>query len=311
MIIELKKFKKFYNENKITLSLKPKKYPIDNKKFSEYIDNCETKKDMELAQNLLEKTIHVTYRQFTNRLKEVGNDLKDFVKKEKFDKVILLLKDYPGENLKKSETWVTLLLYKTIKDIVDVIVTDFGSIPNVPDISKDDKILVVISDDASYSGSQVCLITADLKLAQKHGLMNITNFLAIPFISDKALKKIKKCIGKHIVISKNSQLIEAIGSKVPLYFDHKLADATSTFPKIYSSGLIKGCQIGDEKCPPAFYKRLKYFYEGKQIKDLSKLSTMSRSLKSKRRKSRLKSSYRKTNSKSRQNNKKIFVYNSI
>ena len=165
-------------------------------------------------------------------------------------------------DMKKSNFWITMLFFGYLSNVITGIC--------VNDIHRTvGKTLVIIPDDVSYSGGQYKSVLNSLSNRIEE---NQDIFAAIPYISNKALGKIKKKEGlkSKVVISKESEIFYSIEELIdkdedmterklktqhtnvkrklwkdlttisrnlhPIYFDHKLADMASIYQDIYALG---------------------------------------------------------------------------
>ncbi len=208
---------------------------------------------------------YVDFEEYLNKVINLSIELLKLIK-ENVDKKFLFI--VPGA-INKSNTWMLFLflneiknqygndIYKLLKDcyvIADYrIIYDYENINNVIF----NNAIYIYFDDMSYSGSQV--------------LTNLSNFnfkiyFFCPYYSIIAAKRIKN-INNTINFFKTTEFIESFKNQfikdydygniilneiknndiynnafqynndlIPIYFDHKIADAVSTFQKIILLG---------------------------------------------------------------------------
>lgn len=195
----------------------------------------------EIAKKFLDKTEYISENKFDEYLLKSFNEMLEIYE----FKTLQFFN--PENNPNKSNYWVINKLLKFITDdTYSIIVSD-----NISDF--DSTYPIIIADDASYSGSQICNYIEDYIDVKKYKL-----FILIPFISKIAIERISnfskdiKFIEKNryelkpltelMEIEKIKKLFDYYGisiiSQYPIYFNHKVADSYSSFPLIYSYGIM-------------------------------------------------------------------------
>jgi hypothetical protein len=159
------------------------------------------------------------------------------------------------DDINKSSYWIMQIIRKYInkKKYIIKIITDVKNL--------DESLPVIIADDASYSGSQMANTIQDNFENTRFDI-----FILIPFMSNTAIDIIKKSytdnnnegsikfldtsiyIIKPIYELMSKENIEKLFlyytdnpkyiREYPIYFDHKVADNYSSFPLIYTYGII-------------------------------------------------------------------------
>ncbi len=270
--IDKKIFDQFFNENKHLLSYKPKEYGIDEKNFIEWINNYTTPELKSLASLFRKYTRYVSYSEYVNKIASICADIRS--KSIEYDTIILLVNNL----MDKSNFWVALLHYSFLQDIITNIVVN--NLENYTPKNKDEKILGIICDDASYSGVQFILNMGSIPK-----YMDI--LISIPYMSTKAKKRIT-FNEKNIYITKQTEEFKTFGQYIQndfigtkkaidvaneykittnlhtIFFNHKLADMVSIYQLVYIFGtsflpssspyfnyknlsLIKGCSLEHHK----------------------------------------------------------------
>jgi hypothetical protein len=344
----LNNFDKFYNENKDKLYMPlNKNYPLNYKKGIHWSNLQCDEESKSFALSIIENTRYVSFYEFNEELKKISLSYLKNIKKDK-DFVYILIIPY---KIKKSNTWVSLLVYKYLKPIINYIEYDINDVYNRNIDSKDilykKKIRCILCDDCSYTGLQIMETLSfnnklnikndkkepeetdkewlqwnnNLKKKINNVISNIDiNYFSvdviIPYISSRANKLINKLQYVRIPSSRNifDTFIEQININLypqyiinefystfmyhddisAIYFDHKIADAVSTFNKVYllaplfncsnrqiKYNFIENCDLSYENidnnvkfidlekemevCPSTFYKKIKYTYKNKQI----------------------------------------------
>lgn len=292
-MLSIKKIKEFIEENKDDIiETKINTYPIDEIKFTEWINN-HSLKYREEASKFRSKTIHISFDRFKEKLGQICGEIREIY--SKYENIVLIIPN----KMDKSNFWISCYIFYYLMDIVTHVVFNIQDFDHIKE-----KSLIIIVDDASYSGKQISLYSQGALKSPHHILF------AIPYMSNNALKKIKSEFVSNklnILMCESTEIFYIFngGQKklYPIYFDHKLADMVSTYQLTYSLGrdqvtkdtefkyipmsLIKGCElykivdpyidtedilydVGKENmCPLPFYKNIKYLYKGKIIKDFS------------------------------------------
>jgi hypothetical protein len=215
--------------------------------------------------------------------------------KDRYKNIILLL----SNKLNKSNFWTSMFIFHYLNDIITHVTQQIQDTSFI-----EEKSLIVIPDDSSYSGIQITTYSYNARYI-KHDIL-----FAIPYISKAAKKKIISNLrtdDNKILLCDSTIEFEKYKNKLyPIYFDHKLADSVSTFQLTYALGrdevtgdpnfkyepmsLIRGCELykevddpetletGDildivkeKMCPPPFYKYIQYTFRGKVIENLEDL----------------------------------------
>ena len=237
----------FYQENKHLLSRTVAEYPINEENFVKWINKYENP-DLKSVASLFRKyTRYVSHTEFVGKIGSICAGVRD--KSKGFDNVVLMM----NSDVKKSNFWVAFLTYHFLNDIITDIVADTLSnfIPENPT----NKVLGIICDDASYTGSQISVMMGKIPTT-------VEVFFVIPYISTIAKKKIKKKAPKNISFSTeieefksfeenlNKENINGLNyrqiknkyrdipfGKMTIYFSHKLPDMVSVYQTIYSFGI--------------------------------------------------------------------------
>jgi hypothetical protein len=221
-------------------------YNINNNLKNEWLAKCDISiKD--IAEEFLNITQYISNDIFDDYL---AKSLKEML--EYFDNIknIYIQFFIPENSLNKSNYWVIKKLVKLINDndngkYIISINSDIKSFNN--------NFPIIIADDASYSGSQICSYIEDYIDSKNYKL-----FLLIPFISKIAIERIRSYDNNIKFIENNryelkpltdlmenekiKRLFSYYGNsnitQYPIYFNHKVADSYSSFPLIYSYGIM-------------------------------------------------------------------------
>lgn len=230
--------------------VEPNRHPIDNNKLYEWLDKSDVK-IKSIATEFIMKTTYISYNFFCKMLKKAFIEMLSVLKTQTLQFYIAS----DDVNYKfKSGFWI----FKHIDKYID---KSKYKVKIVDDISKIDKdIPIIIADDATYSGTQLNTFI--------EGFENMTCdiYILIPFVSNTAIDVVKegfnknningtlyfpnkaKYIMKPIYELMDEKKLEELFSyytnngknirEYPIYFDHKVADNYSSFPLIYTYGII-------------------------------------------------------------------------
>jgi len=245
--------KNFINRNKNYEDLIPKhKYPIDFVKADMWINSQCTLYTQKAARFFIDYTTYVDFPTFFNNLLICVND---FIKTIGTKNYILLTLYTPVKGI-KSSYWLSHLIYPLLHPKpVDVL----NTIENINFITD-----YLIIDDAMYTGIQmsdnIMYILRDIDVNR---FPDITIHIVVPYYTyisienlDNDLtnlginikiyklinmKTLKKYLYDHInnierlrIIDIYTYIFKIELNHIPLYFDHKLPDNISSYPKMYN-----------------------------------------------------------------------------
>ena len=239
-----------YTSNNI---IKPNKHSIDNNNLNLWLNKSD--KDIKsIATEFIMKTTYISYSIFVKYLKKSFYEMISDLKTTKTLQFLIISDNDKISYKYKSGYWILNHLYYYIdtKEYSIKIVNDIKDI--------DTSIPIIIPDDASYSGSQISSFIENFEN------MSCDIYILIPFLSNTAIDVIKnmfnasniegnlffpnksKYIIKAIYELMNEEKIEKLFSyytkdgknirEYPIYFDHKVADNYSSFPLIYTYGVV-------------------------------------------------------------------------
>jgi hypothetical protein len=223
-------------------------YNFNENLKNEWLAKCDNSiKD--IAKEFLNITQYISNDIFDDYLLRSLDEMLDYYDTNK----ITALQFYiPENNFNKSNYWVINKLVKFLSKNEKYLITISDNLnnfnPNVP---------IIIADDASYSGSQITSYIEDNINPDKYDKL----FILIPFISKIAIEKINSYFNdKNNIrfIEKNRYLLKPLTelmenekikrlfsyygnsniTQYPIYFNHKIADSYSSFPLIYSYGVM-------------------------------------------------------------------------
>jgi len=227
---------------------KPNSYPINAKNVIKWLEQSDPS-IRNIANEFILKTTYINHNMFLKTYKKAIEEMISILDINVLQFFISI------DDKNKSNYWIMQIIEKYVNSnkYKIIIVSDFSKIdPSYP---------VIIADDASYSGSQMANTIEDNFQRTKLDI-----FILIPFMSNTAIDTIKKSysdnlnegsimfLDKSIYIMKpiyeliDKDKIELLFSyythnpknirEYPIYFDHKVADSYSSFPLIYTYGII-------------------------------------------------------------------------
>jgi hypothetical protein len=234
--------------SKSTTIVKPNSYPINAKNVIKWLEQSDPSVRA-IANEFILKTTYINYNMFLKTYKKAIEEMISMLDTNVLQFFISI------DDKNKSNYWIMQIIEKYVnsnKYKINII-SDFSKLdPSIP---------VIIADDASYSGSQMANTIEDNFQRTK-----LDVFILIPFMSNTAIDIIKKSytdnlnegsimfLDKSIYIMKpiyeliDKDRIELLFSyythnpkyirEYPIYFDHKVADNYSSFPLIYTYGII-------------------------------------------------------------------------
>ena len=234
--------------NSSIIMKKPNKHPFNTNNVSLWLDKSEPS-IRKIATEFILKTVYINHVQFLKTYKVAIKEMLDILKTD-------ILQFFMNvDDINKSSYWIMQIIRKYInkKKYIIKIITDVKNL--------DESLPVIIADDASYSGSQMANTIQDNFENTRFDI-----FILIPFMSNTAIDIIKKSytdnnnegsikfldtsiyIIKPIYELMSKENIEKLFlyytdnpkyiREYPIYFDHKVADNYSSFPLIYTYGII-------------------------------------------------------------------------
>jgi hypothetical protein len=231
----------------------PNSHPLNQISIKNWVEQSDEK---EIAQEFINITTYISYETFKTVLYKCTDEMIDFMKLN--NKTVLqfyVSNEIEPSYMHKSSYWIISHIKKYLQSFPEF---DIKIIDKIDEYDKDS--YLIIADDASYSGSQISGIIENL-----YG-KSLNFYFLIPFISTTALNTIKDSLsdnGFDEVInypSKTCFIMKPIYelmdeeniiklfkyytekgtgiNQYPIYFDHKVGDNYSSFPLIYSYGVI-------------------------------------------------------------------------
>lgn len=234
------------------MNIIPNKHNINNTKLKEWLDKSDSH-IKSIAHEFILKTKYISYSIFKKYLKNTYFEMLKSLNTTKLQ--FFIISDNSSISYKnKSGYWVL----SHIIPYIDSKIYNYKIIYNINDI--DYNLPVIIPDDATYSGSQIS------SFIEHFSNKKCDIYILIPFISNTAIDTITKTFKENQIDgtlyfpTKQKYIIKSIyelmtqdkiiklfsyytkdGQNVreyPIYFDHKVADNYSSFPLIYTYGII-------------------------------------------------------------------------
>ena len=246
-------FNSFMSNNSINYIIKPNKHNINNNNLNIWLNKSDDN-IKNIANEFIMKTTYISYSIFQKYLKKCYIEMVSTVLKDvDILQFFIISEDSDVSYKNKSGYWI----YKHLLSYINKNNYKFKIVNNIDDI--DFSLPVIIPDDASYSGSQ---LSSFIEIFENK---KIDLYLLIPFISNTAIDIIKNSHNEYNIegdlhFPKNKFIIKPIydlmedekieklfsyytknGKNIreyPIYFDHKVADNYSSFPLIYTFGII-------------------------------------------------------------------------
>ena len=234
------------------MNIIPNKHNINNTKLKEWLDKSDSP-IKSIAHEFILKTKYISYSIFKKYLKNTYFEMLKSLNTTKLQ--FLIISDNSSVSYKnKSGYWVL----NHIIPYIDKIIYDYNIIYDINDINYN--LPIIIPDDATYSGSQISSFIEQFRKKK------CDIYILIPFISNTAIDRITTTFNESEIDGtlyfpiKNKFIMKPIyelmsddkiiklfsyytkdGRNVrdyPIYFDHKVADSYSSFPLIYTFGVI-------------------------------------------------------------------------
>ena len=234
------------------MNITPNKHNFNNTKIKEWLDKSDYE-IKQIAHEFILKTMYISYSIFKTYLKKTYFEMIKTLNTNKLQ--FLIISDSSSVSFKnKSGFWVL----NHIIPYIDNEKYEYKIVNDIKDI--DYQYPIIIPDDATYSGSQ---ISSFIELFSNK---NCDIYIMIPFISNTAIDIItttfkeneiegtlyfpikNKFIIKPVYELMSEEKIKKLFSyytkdgqnirEYPIYFDHKVADNYSSFPLIYTYGVI-------------------------------------------------------------------------
>ena len=228
----------------------PKTHNIDNHKLGLWLDKADIS-IKNIAIEFIMKTVYISYKVFFNILQKCTIEMLSSINSNILQ--FYLASDDVNYRF-KSSYWII----KQIKTIIDISKYTIKIVTKINDLDLNETI--IFADDASYSGSQIS------NFFEEFTDLKCNIYILIPFISNTAIDTITSSFfdnnikGSLNFVVKNRFVMKPIyqlmnsdkiiklfkfysknGTNIreyPIYFDHKVADNYSSFPLIYTYGII-------------------------------------------------------------------------
>lgn len=189
--------------------------------------------------DFVSKIQYVPFAEFRQRVEKCAQEVVERVKKAAPEAVILMI----GGGVRKSSLWVTILVWKYLKEVVTHIFNEFDF------KTMKGNYWTIMCDDASYSGIQY---RQDAWL----GFSNRTHLCLVPYVSKKAIKAWTDVNQNAVILDSSIHFsntttlanhdfgkfwevfLRTTSDRSALYLDHKLPDNVSIYTQIMAHGPI-------------------------------------------------------------------------
>jgi hypothetical protein len=203
--------------------------------------------DREFAQTILDRTVYVTDDILTRELRRLAAEFVSKIGTSSYY-IVINSRKFASDALMIIKCFDILDRHNFVGFITDDM--------NIPEGSN-----IVIVDDASYSGNNLEATIESISYINKPKIVKL--HVLIPYISQFMYNALPKhynvmMYDSHLIMTINEYRITIgkvpfdedlferfkaydklkIGDQIPLYFDHTVASADSSFPTIYLKGII-------------------------------------------------------------------------
>jgi hypothetical protein len=280
-------FDAFYDENGGRRLFMRKTFPLNSDQLKAWEFDMENSANpteiIQFSKTFVQHLRHVSFSEFENRLFKVAQSITEKIKRADVTKVYLLI----DGGLDKSNTWVALLCWSFLREVVTDVVNRAVDIPNE---DWREGCAVIHPDDMSYSGTQMAEVID--RIPKKYLDIDSNYYMLIPYIGSAAKARLAKA-SSNLRFSKATKVIPTLkeyleldgydsdkiiamledrqqpwalrygarGTYNLIYFDHKLADALSIPNKMLAAlyvfdteGKVKSTYHPIRGCEDAVYK---------------------------------------------------------
>jgi hypothetical protein len=203
---------------------------------------------IDIFKNLLDVTVHITFDNLIDSIKRTIDEFEGKIGTNPFYLFIPIIEDKPIKE--KSNYWISKIFYLLMNKKPREIITSFEEIT---DEMKD----IIVCDDAIYSGKQMIQIFRNFNrhLTHKHKFHILCPFISqLSMDSLNGMDQFNKTFYKDEIIKpfyeddnfSASNLLGVTPKNYPIYFDHRVADNSSSFPYVYELGRV--CSGGRRPC---------------------------------------------------------------
>ena len=186
-------YKDIYDKIQEKPIIPKKSYPLNQEKVREYLKNTE-ESIRSILKKLFDNTTHISYRTFKFVLYNNFKELIHYCKVRNIGVISLYLASIDHNNIThKSNFWVAQHLYQYLKK--NKINIKLNIIYNMNDIKYlDEKDLILILDDCSYTGTQIYSTLHKISYVNKQ---KIAIYILVAFITNEAIEYIKTLMYKN------------------------------------------------------------------------------------------------------------------
>jgi len=245
-------FKELCVENQPKLKNDMKSYPLDQENFEKWVNNHHPGTTArKVAERFRVASRHVSFTEFFTKYDDICNEINDHLSKNKYEQIVMYVNS--DKKLKKSNFWLSLYIFPRLKlPFEKLFICTHFEVLDTLDFSK--KTLIIVPDDASYSGTQM---EQNLIVVSEFKFTDLDIMLAVGYVSEQARDRIKLRFPKSRLLicdateyfpifrideNEEDELSEK-RNLYTIYFDHKLPDMVSIYQVHYGIGL----GFGEEK----------------------------------------------------------------
>lgn len=249
MFLNLESYSQFCKENAYLVDdcRKYPSHPPHKENFEKWIHNHTPGLARETAIRFRDATRHISFCEFLNKFEEICTEIREYITKMKFNRIIFYVNT--NSNLRKSNFWLALYMFPLLEKYITHICTEIKDVNLLTEYNPNVKTLLILPDDASYSGMQMTENLMGIKPYE-----NLEVMIAVAYISDYALNYIQSNVNETLRLSiphsteyfykfNLDQKMYPISPKTDennllytIYFDHKLPDLISIYQTQYAIG---------------------------------------------------------------------------
>ena len=257
-----------------TIAIPNRTYLIDKNKTDKMlniINNCTSNNKIQLYETvsfIYNNLVHISFTEFVKNLVESVKKFEETI--SEMDYILYIPHPDTSKQIhEKSNYWVSQMVFRILKKKPKNIYSIFPK-----DYFKEGKENILICDDASFSGTQMCdRVIYDIESIVLNKPTIISIHLVIPFMTNISINKINdnKLVDNTSYFFYYNYLIRDLiiphlsknNQRSLLYFDHRIPDYKSTYAPFFNNGWNRNiddhhnCVILDEKTQFSIMKSCK------------------------------------------------------
>ena len=273
-------FRKLCIENQESLTSGMKTYPIDYENFEIWVNKHPEGTPRNVAERFRAASRHVSFGEFFRKYDAICAEINEYLSENEYEQIFFYVNT--DSSLKKSNFWLALYMFPRLELPVDKLFIG-TNIDLLKDLSKSKKTIIIVPDDASYSGLQM---RTNLSQISKFTFTHMDIMLAVGYMSREARRLIKDLFPNSNILTCSATEYFPVFEIKPderkelgeytelytIYFDHKLPDSVSIYQLQYGIGLGFGQEFNSKYVPMSLIKGCKN-YEGVTRDKLEQMST--------------------------------------